>query len=243
MLLEQKDFNFVHQAESIEGWLLPQAAYLTAHLMKNQPVQGAVLETGVYKGKYLALLYYFSQGTHKPVIGIDNFEVSDEKDVITNLLAHVGQVDRLKLLREDCLKLEPEQMYEMSGNSPFQFIHIDASHQFPGVMHDLRLAEACLDEQGILVVDDFHSPSWLEVSAAVYRFFFENPNVDLAPFAVCGYKLFLSRKGSHRRCLAEASRYGKLYDMPCLTTFKNNLQQGSFFVNSKLFGHTVITIP
>lgn len=60
----------------IDGWLADPAAIFTAHLMHVQThrqVDGGVLELGVYRGKYLALLYLCSAEAQRPVLGVDIF--------------------------------------------------------------------------------------------------------------------------------------------------------------------------
>jgi hypothetical protein len=63
------------RVEPIAGWLLPEAALLTAHLAAVQHslgVAGPTLEIGVYKGKYLSVLYEVAR-PDEAVIGVDLF--------------------------------------------------------------------------------------------------------------------------------------------------------------------------
>src|ERR1700741_1729960 len=61
---------------SIDGWLPLPAAPLTYLLMARQNargVGGGVLELGVFRGKYLALLYAASAAAFRQVLGVDLF--------------------------------------------------------------------------------------------------------------------------------------------------------------------------
>ena len=61
---------------AIDGWLSPEAADLTIRLCRLQAALGirtGVLELGVYRGKYLALLGALYAGTGLPLVGVDLF--------------------------------------------------------------------------------------------------------------------------------------------------------------------------
>src|SRR5271163_4670268 len=75
------DFDFIEtKLPAIEGWLEPPAAQLTAFLLReqlSQAIAGPVLEIGVWRGKYLSVMFLCSVGK---VIGVDIFQYGNTEE-------------------------------------------------------------------------------------------------------------------------------------------------------------------
>jgi hypothetical protein len=193
------DLHFIETVlPKIDGWLLNEAAQLTAGLLRAQSradVAGAILEIGVWRGKYLALLYHAST---ERVVGIDIFRYGNTKDEIYSAFEEAfGSHDRLVLACANSLKLSPSDIATLAGTAQMRWISVDGSHDAEAVCKDLILAEAVLAEHGVIAVDDFLNSRAIGVSEGTYRFFLDEGTASLRPFAYCANKLFVARANAH----------------------------------------------
>jgi hypothetical protein len=58
----------------------------------------------------------------------------------------------------------------------FRLVHIDASHLYEDVAHDLSKFSTVTAEQGILILDDIFQPRWPDVTRATFDFLAQNRN-------------------------------------------------------------------
>ncbi|MCP5119937.1 MAG: hypothetical protein GY953_54765, partial [bacterium] len=76
--LADSDLVFIgNQFSLIEGWCLDNAAYLTTALLNYQARRqwpGGVVEIGVFRGKYLSVLYRKARARGAKTLGVDVFE-------------------------------------------------------------------------------------------------------------------------------------------------------------------------
>src|ERR1700676_5294312 len=117
MAIDQRDIDFIKtKLSEVEGWCMDDAALLTVALMDAQTKLGydsSILEIGVYKGKYLSVLYNRAQRTAQPVIGIDTFQWSPSENVTSTFARLFGSLDQLRLVTHDSSLLGPAQVIEM----------------------------------------------------------------------------------------------------------------------------------
>ena len=52
----------------------------------------------------------------------------------------------------------------------FRWIHIDGEHSGPAVRNDLAIAAALIAPGGIICLDDFFTPAYPQITAAVFEF-------------------------------------------------------------------------
>jgi predicted O-methyltransferase YrrM len=206
-----KDFgNFITaRVEPIPGWLHPDAALFTAHLARAQhamQVVGPTLEIGVYKGKYLSVLYAASQ-SDEAIVGVDLFIGGSSSEAIaqvrSNIAAACGDASRLKIVVADSMQLTSESLMAEAGAEPFRFVSIDGGHTAEVVFHDLEIAYPALREGAIMALDDvfnYGTPGVVEGFAE----FFLRRKPALAPFAYCANKVFVTTPQFHARYLREA---------------------------------------
>jgi hypothetical protein len=198
------------RVEPIEGWLHAEAARLTSHLVRAQHASGVfgpTLEIGVYKGKYLAVLYELSR-PDEDVVGVDLFVGSEDtlKDaaaVKSNVAAACGDSLRLSMLVEDSLELTSAKLASHARGGCYRFISIDGGHTRELVRHDLAVAAPLLIDGGIIALDDAFNHSTPGVMEGIAQFFLES-RPRLAPFAVCYNKLFVTTPEFHDRYLRHA---------------------------------------
>lgn len=119
----QIEADFIEKVlPEIEGWLNNDAAYFTAYLIRSQlniNVRGPVLEIGVWRGKYLALLH---QETREKVVGIDSFQFGfGSREVIDDFRKRFGDAHRVQLLEADSKKIMKADLFDITGGKPFVF--------------------------------------------------------------------------------------------------------------------------
>jgi hypothetical protein len=200
----------VERIRDIEGWLTDEAADLTASILSFQAqcgVQGAVLELGVFRGKYLALLFGLTADTHDRVIGIDAFFECNgvllpphwRDEAIRRIRENVGKADpdlsRLSIIAANTNDLDAAAIARLAPER-YRFVSVDGGHDAETVYHDLAVVAPAVCEGGVLALDDVFNPLVPGVAEGVCRFFVEFPNA-LAAFATCGNKVFVTTHGSH----------------------------------------------
>jgi len=237
----------VSRVDPIPGWLHMEAALLTEHLARAQRslgISGPTLEIGVFKGKYLAVLYALSENDER-VIGVDLFVGSEDtaKDVRTvhdNVARACGDSRRLEVVVADSLALDARTLERHTGGRA-RFISIDGGHTREIVFKDLESATPLLARGGIMALDDVYNFTTPGVAEGVANFFLSRKPA-LAPFAACYNKLFVTHPDFHARYLAEAVRFAEestwlATHEPTMARRRENLSGG---FTPMLFGHEVL---
>lgn len=208
------------RVDPIPGWLHLEAALITAHVTEVQRslgIRGAVLELGVFKGKYLSLLYGLSAAP-EAVVGVDAFiGASDTEGVAREVRANVaracGEADRLRIVVADTLHLTAARLRDAAAERSFRFISVDAGHTRELVLHDMEVVTPLLEAGGVLALDDVFNHTTPGVTEGVWEYFFrERP--ALAPFAHCYNKLFVTTPDHHGRYLAAAWEFAERMASP-----------------------------
>ena len=236
------------RVEAIPGWMHPEAALLTAHLTQAQRssgIGGPVLEIGVFKGKYLSVLYKLS-APDEAVVGVDLFVGATDKApaadaVRAHIAAACGDNSRLRILVADSLELDSAKLARESGESRFRFVSIDGGHTKELVRRDLETAHPLLQPGGIIALDDVFNFGTPGVAEGVTEFFLERKPA-LAPFAICYNKVFVTTPDFHARYLRET--LGFLEESPWLSTSRKTLarrrENGASDFTPMLFGYEVV---
>jgi hypothetical protein len=246
MTLDPADRKFVAETlPAVEGWLLDDSAFLTSSLIRWQTemgTPGGIFEVGVFAGKYLSLLYHLTQGTDKPVLGLDTFQWYPRENVEKNFARVFGSPHRLTLTTADSTQVTAGDVVEKLGGKPM-FISVDGAHTAPAVLHDLLLSEQILTDGGIVAIDDVLNPRAIGVGEGAYRYFLTRERKGLTPFAYCANKLY----ACHRH---EAGRFSQAVwqftrDNPGLKVaddFNDLLAKGRAWVEQDLFGLPVVVL-
>jgi hypothetical protein len=202
----------------VEGWLSWEAQTLTELLFAMQHEHGlvtGVLELGVHKGKYLALLAHCARGLDVPIVGVDAFlealgkKLSPEhrrgaERLIHDAVASVtGRESRAQLIGAFTAELD---VADLAARAPrgYSFISVDAGHDAADLVTDVALAARLLSDGGIAALDDIFNAVTPGVAEGVFRFFGTHPDTDLAPFATGGNKTFFCRRSRHPQFYAFA---------------------------------------
>lgn len=221
--------------ENIEGWLAEPAAHFTAWLMARQnrdAIAGGIVEFGVYRGRYLALLYVCGQAMKRPVVGVDLFAglgsehnagaIAALKGVLhttalkSRVRSNVAQVSsdtgQLHILAADTLQLKAAELAPLLGPAGAAFISVDGGHEAIHLVNDIGLSAELLAPGGIVAVDDafnFSTPGAIEGTCR----WFDTQNAGrLAAFAQCYNKLFLCRTEDHGKWLEQTRHYVEAHE-------------------------------
>ena len=235
--------------EPIPGWLHVEAALLTAHLVgaqRAERISGPTLEIGVFKGKYLTLLYKLSR-PDEIVVGVDLFVGSadtrvDVDIVRANVAAACGEARRLRMVVANSLELTGEALAKETG-AGLRFISIDGGHTKEIVLKDLESAFPLLGQGGIMALDDAFNHTTPGVIDGIAEFFLSR-KPDLAPFALCYNKLFATTPDFHARYLHEAKRFVEettWLPMHERTMARQKANRAEGFT-TKIFGYEVIPV-
>jgi len=186
---------------SVAGWLSSGAASATVLLNARQEEQGIggnVAEIGIHHGRYFILLANLRRPGEE-AIAIDIFENQrlnidrsgrGDYSIFTQHLERHTDNERLRILKRDSATLGPADV-ALSGGAGVRLFSIDGAHTAAYTLSDLMLAEKCMVDGGIVILDDFYNPDWPGVQEGFFEFMRRRPGI--APFAYGNNKMFLCR--------------------------------------------------
>jgi Methyltransferase domain len=243
--------------EAIEGWLYPNAAKLTTslirrHLMLSDDLIN-VVELGVFRGKYLALLYWATRYSNSIVVGYEGMfdgpnkvlEPPHVESAINKIRANVesisGESSRLRIRHADTMALTTGEIREEVGGQ-VGFISVDAGHEAVNVVNDMALALSVLGPKGVIAADDAFNPNTPGVPEGLFEFMRGQGRGKLAPFAYCANKLFFTPAANHASCFDWAIQYLLTCEDEYVVNsrqFRDNNAAIGFF--PYLFGYPLVT--
>jgi hypothetical protein len=247
MLIDAADLDFIGtRFHEVEGWCCDEAAYLTCCMLNCQAeagLNGAMLEIGVYMGKYLSVLYQKALRTARPVVGIDTFQWSKRDQVLQTFTRLFGSTEGLTLVTASSLDYNPASLLELLEGRRPSFISVDGDHSAAAVRNDLFLAKGVLSDAGVIAVDDFLNPRAIGVSEGAYRYFLADDDQSLRPFAYCANKLFVADRkyhGLYRN--AFSTLVSEMPELPMIQEFLRMQNMGQAYVEQQLLGSNVLII-
>jgi len=174
--------RFVELFDQTPGWFYHESAAIWDTLLSYQEVtnnMGNMLEIGVFQGKSAGMLALHRRG--------------EETCVLVDVLPLHQVRQRLEQAVPDakCEYLQEMSQFLMRHSfvreaaRDFRWIHIDGEHSAQAVSNDLALAETLLSDRGIIVLDDFFSPTYPQITQALFRFLDANPGRLM--LLVCGF--------------------------------------------------------
>lgn len=218
----EKLSRYLDEYASLPGWFTPESAAVWDALLafqSQQKIVGSALEIGVYHGKSAALACMHLQKDEKLVL-VDPYRLDTVRSLLENLKAE-------NVLFYPCIstKLPAGEMAALSGQC--RWIHIDGEHTGFACSHDLGLADRLLEDRGVVVIDDFLSPKYPQVSAAVFSYLFTHP-FSFRMF-LCGFqKAYLARP-----------RFASLYLKFVHESLQDELRRRNFGSRISLFKTTM----
>lgn len=223
----------------VEGWMgegLFPLLQLCDDLQHGAGARGGVVEVGIHHGKFFIALNQLC-AADEPSMAIDVFARQDLNvdnsgqgslerftDNLQKYCTHEGR--NVHIVTADSTTLKPRDILQTLGMKP-RFFSVDGGHTVRHVMHDIALADACIGDFGVVLVDDIHNPHWLGVVEGTCRYLLQRPvpilrRRGLVPFAVHSNKLFLCRPSAYSQY---AKAFGEYPERPAPVQF---------------FGHTVL---
>jgi predicted O-methyltransferase YrrM len=162
----------------VEGFYWSQSEALWAFLLAAQNdrgIKGNFLELGVYRGRSAHL--------------VAQFLASDEICVLVDVndIAAVGE--RMARYRRRPLLIHgpSDRLNETDARASqgsCRLIHIDGDHSGHAVLTDLDLAQQYLGPRGLIVIDDFFSPRYPQITAATYHWLARQAQYKMV---LCGF--------------------------------------------------------
>jgi hypothetical protein len=195
----------------IEGWLAPTAALFTLHMAKAQEhidgSHGPMLEIGVHRGKFLALMRYM---TSEKIVGVQLLESAHAnafaQSIKSTLNKVVGIAEPIDFIIADSLTLGPGDLLDALGSHP-RLVHIDGSHLAGWVFHDMTICARILRAGSLLILDDAYNHTVPDVTEGIFRFLQQPEHKDVRPFAQCYNKLFLTTASHYHEYLLAAKAF------------------------------------
>lgn len=189
------------QVESIPGWFSHQDQAIFEILLAYQNsinLLGDLLEIGVYLGKSAVVLGAYRKRDEEVVVcdlflNASNSEHNDDENSFSysdltrptferNYQRARGELPRIL----ECSSLN---LGSNLKNQKFRFIHVDGSHLYEIVKHDLDFAiDALISQGGIIVMDDFRAQHTIGVSALLWKAIFDG---KLQPIIFSAAKAYL----------------------------------------------------
>jgi hypothetical protein len=158
------------------------AAAITAGLMRIQTglgVKGPIAEIGTFEGRFfIALAKAMNPG--EMALGMDVFEWPN-KEVLgrfeANCLKHGVAASARKTWKCDSREVTPAQLLaKLDGRKPRLF-HVDGEHSRASLEKDLKLATACLSDDGVIVLDDMLHPGYPTLMVTVHEYLAAHPEM------------------------------------------------------------------
>lgn len=189
------------QIEAVAGYFGHAEAMVIDAIGRGQVEQGIsgnLAEIGVHHGKLFFILALLRQAGER-ALAIDLFEddalntgIHANRDTaFFDNRAKLGiDLDDGEVWKVDSLSITPEQLHARIGD--VRMISVDGGHRYADVANDLRLAEAVLADDGVMMIHDFFGIGWPDVSVAAIHFLTEQRE-RLQPFLITQYKLFVAR--------------------------------------------------
>ncbi|HEY1133803.1 MAG TPA: class I SAM-dependent methyltransferase [Nocardioides sp.] len=184
---------------AVTGWFETESAEVIAALLLHQArtgVTGDVAEIGVHHGKsFLLLANGILDGERAVALDVFddqhlNVDQSGKGDraVFEQNLAAWADPAAVTVLQASSTDVEPADAASTFGN--VRLFSVDGGHTAAITAHDLRLAEACIVPDGVVVLDDILNPAWLGVLTGLRDYIAEGGK--LRAFATSANKLYLA---------------------------------------------------
>jgi hypothetical protein len=212
---EEALLHYWHTGYShVEGWMgdgLFPRLQLCARVQESSGARGGAVEIGIHHGQFFIALNQFCTAD-EPSMAIDIFDRQELNvdhsgqgslerftDNLRKYCRHGGS--NVHITAADSTTLTPRDILGKLSMKP-RYFSIDGGHTVRHVMNDMALADACIADFGIVLVDDILNPHWLGVIDGVCRYLMPSRlrvwrPAGIVPFAINSNKLFLCRPGAH----------------------------------------------
>jgi len=152
-------------AEAFEGMMSPLSIALFESFFRRQAersIVGNCIEFGVFHGKSASVIL-------RNLGPCDQAFLVDRRDppTLESLYAISSNFEFVKGRSEDLVKT-PYFVEKVGGG--VRFSHHDASHTYINVSHEIEFIAPYISEGGLMVLDDFGNPNYMQVVAACFNY-------------------------------------------------------------------------
>lgn len=205
MNLKQDISQYLQNFDQIGGWFVKPIVdvLLKVNEYQNQhQIKGSVAEIGVYQGKsFIPLCSLCRQGElalavdcfEEEQFNIDRSGIGCQYDIfISNLEKYAAfDINNLRILKGDSGAFKPQDYIDQVEGSKIRVFSIDGGHTAEATEKDLINAYECIQNGGVIIIDDYFNPSWPGVSEGVNRFLIKGSH-KLKPFFIGWNKIMFT---------------------------------------------------
>ncbi len=192
----------------VDGWLAEGMIEMLLALTRTQIELGArghMAEIGVHHGRLLILLALLAR-EGELTVGFDLFEnqaenkgnsgCGDRARAEANIAAHVGADAAVELHSINSKDIDLRRGPASFLRGAARLFSVDGGHDHETVRNDLGIAMDALGSYGVVLVDDFWHPSFLDVNVASIEFLLAR-RAELRILALGHNKVLLCRGEDH----------------------------------------------
>jgi hypothetical protein len=152
---------------------------------KAHEIHGDMIEFGVFRGKSASLiLRKLNAGEMAYLVDVTDYPELEK-------LAEIS--DQFKFLKGKSENLLQEQEFLDSISAQVRFSHHDASHSYVNVMSEMEAMAHRISPMGLMVLDDYGNPSYMQVVAASFTYLSRSDS-PLEVLLYANNKAYLCRK-------------------------------------------------
>lgn len=165
---------------------------------KSNSISGDLVEIGVHHGQFFIAMALLSDGREQ-VVAVDVFDWQHlnidksgrgDLDIFKGHISNICPDKNIIIRQADSLAIKiSDKTDEQFGKRKYRIFHIDGGHTPEHVVNDLRIAEACVVEGGVVIADDFLHPKWIGVTEGIFKYIADGAS-PLLPFAFGNNKMY-----------------------------------------------------
>jgi hypothetical protein len=165
---------------------------------KHNNIRGNILEIGVFRGLSFIPLRTLLKND-ECIVAIDLFDTyfnhELSKDMfIKNVIKVFDNLDNTIIITENSTNLSPNSL--RINHYQYRIISVDGGHDYSTVINDLNLSMNILNDEGIIIVDDYNNTNWPEVKSGTDKFLEDNRH--MGGFSLYDCNKFLIGHKAHK---------------------------------------------
>jgi hypothetical protein len=179
--------RYMKEFSGLPGWFWPDSVAIWDSLLSYQTASGKCgnfLEIGVFKGKSAAMAALHCR--------------ANEVYVLVDPIIQPQARTTMDILKPDAVFFETDSVdffrsgLTISNANKFRWIHIDGEHTGMAIANDLNIANSLVNQDGIVVLDDFFNAQYPQITAAAFEWISHHPR-QLQLFLVGDNKAYFCR--------------------------------------------------
>ncbi len=175
----------------LQGWFSGDCASVYRELIHKIPVDGHIIETGIFKGRSTAVLAKECVGTQRQILAIDTWEgtpgettreIMSEQDIMSIFINNMKELGYDKIVTPWQIDSITAAKIMIEYGTKFDLILLDANHYTHFVEEEILIWLQCLKSTGIMGGHDYHKTiieGGQGVRKAVDKIFQNNKNFTL----------------------------------------------------------------